>query len=159
AAAQYEQADEAGEQRDEDDREKQRKRDLPREPVLLRDRGGIGADAIPGAVPEGGEAGEADQQGEAERGDRQAHDLRRRVGGKAERVQDEGQQHEPRESDPECPVPAHSNFSMRSPRSPRGRNMSTRNISTYIEASPAAGAKWMVIPRTTPTSSAESTTP
>src|SRR5207342_2580243 len=53
----------------------------------------------------------------------------------------------------------HSNFSIRSPSSPRGRTRSTTNISTYIDASPAAGAKWMVMPRTTPTRRAAITTP
>jgi len=43
---------------------------------------------------------------------------------------------------------AHSELSIRSPSRPRGRNSSPRNISTYMEASPAAGrTKWMVMPR------------
>ena len=36
---------------------------------------------------------------------------------------------------------AHSNFWMRSPNRPRGRNSSTSTISRYIEASLAAGSK------------------
>ena len=35
----------------------------------------------------------------------------------------------------------HSNFSMRSPSSPRGRSSSTSAISRYIEASPQDGLK------------------
>ena len=40
-----------------------------------------------------------------------------------------------------CCIRAHSNFWMRSPNRPRGRNSSTSTISRYIEASLAAGSK------------------
>ena len=40
-----------------------------------------------------------------------------------------------------CGIAAHSNFWMRSPNRPRGRNSSTSTISRYIEASLAAGSK------------------
>jgi hypothetical protein len=147
APAQDQQPDGGGQGGDENDREQDRQRDLPGEPLLLRDRGGVGADAEPGAVAERGEAGEADEHVEAHGGDGEAHHLRRRAAGLAERVHGERQYDERCRADeqrlesrlpPEC---RHSNFSMRSPSSPRGRNRSTRNISTYIDASPAAGTK------------------
>ena len=55
------------------------------------------------------------------------------------------QQHERRERDQQRHVfllhAAYSNFWMRSPNRPRGRNSSTSTISRYIEASLAAGSK------------------
>ena len=40
-----------------------------------------------------------------------------------------------------CCIGGYSNFWMRSPNRPRGRNSSTSTISRYIEASLAAGSK------------------
>src|SRR5512134_330610 len=165
APAQDQHADDRGEHGDERHRQQDRHGDLAAEPVLLGERGGIRADAEPGAVPEGREPGESHEQVESHGRDGEAH----HDGGGVHRQPDHG--HDERQCD-QCerayPQRAvlrerlagrHSNFSMRSPSKPRGRNSSTRNISTYIEASPAAGTKWMVMPRTTPTSSAASTTP
>ncbi len=151
APTQDEDAHDGGERGDEHHREQDRDRDLVVEPVLLDERGGIGADAEPGAVAEGREPGEPDEQVEAHRRDGEDHHHRGRVHRQADHAHDERQGDERDRPDQERAVlPArpggrHSNFSMRSPSRPRGRNSSTRNISTYIDASPAAGTKWMVI--------------
>src|SRR3546814_16993320 len=89
-------------------------------------------------------------------GDNDPH--RRVVHRQADERHDEGQHGECQGTNPQRPI-LHmqrrrhfSSFSMRSPSRPRGRSSSTRNIRTYIEASPAEDTKWMVSPRTTPTS-------
>jgi hypothetical protein len=62
APAQHEEPDRHGEHRHERDVEQQRQQHLPAEPVLLRERRRVAADAEPGCVPEGDEPGRAHQQ-------------------------------------------------------------------------------------------------
>src|SRR5262249_5379466 len=167
APAQDDRAGDGRQAGDEDHRQQDGQHDLVGEQVALNERGRITADAEPGAVAERDQPGIADAQVQSHGGDRQDDHGRRGVGGEPAQAHQE-RQHDERDRGEEqrlqlrvrASLRAHvSNFSMRSPSSPRGRNSSTRNISTYIEASPAAGTKWMVTPRTTPTSSAEMTTP
>ena len=118
----------------------------------------IGAKPEPGAVAEGDEAGVADQDVEAMQAiakittsvavrKRQADRERARTAApRARRRRSSERRSGPRAS-------RYSNLWMRSPNRPRGRNSSTSTISRYIDASPPAGRRRSVSPRTTPTSS------
>src|SRR3546814_793961 len=165
APTQHEDADDRRQRRDQRHCQQDRQQDLVGQPMPLRQGGRVGADSEPGGVAEGDQAGKADQDVEAEGGDGENDQHRRGVHRQADERQDEGQHGECQGTNPQRPI-LHmqrrrhfSSFSMRSPRRPRGRSSSTRNIRTYIEASPAEATKWMVRPRTTPTSSAASPTP
>src|SRR3546814_17347550 len=118
--------------------------------MTLRQGGRVGADSEPGGVAEGDQAGKADQDVEAGGGDGENDQHRRGVHRQADERQDEGQHGECQGTNPQRPI-LHmqrrrhfSSFSMRSPSRPRGRSSSTRNIRTYIEASPAEDTTWMV---------------
>ena len=131
--AQDEKTDHERENRDKQHREDDRDRDLTRKPSQLRERGRVGADAEPCAVAERRQPGVADEQIEPESRDGEDHHDRGGAGGQAERAHRERQHGQRDRGDPQRPVlceRVHSNFSMRSPSSPRGRTSSTRNINT-----------------------------
>src|SRR5204863_8780270 len=86
-------------------------------------------------------------------------DLGREALGHADSAHGERQRDERERQDCQRALSRHSNFSKRSPISPRGRSSSTRIIRTYLEASAAGGSNRTVMPRTTPTSNPAMTTP
>ena len=121
---------------DDDRRQQQRQQDVAAEPVALDQPRRIGADAEPGAVAERDQPGIADAEVEPHRGDGERHHH----GSGVERQA----QADSRPNGSTMTASAasssgryfgrrgacHSNFSIRSPSSPRGRTSSTRNIST-----------------------------
>src|SRR5262249_17283980 len=108
-------------------------------PVALAQRRRIGAEPEPGAVAERHEAGVADQDIEPHARDSEHDDVDRSAQLQADEIERKWQQRQGERGDEQWHVipahRAHSNFKMRSPRSPRGRNSSTSAISRYIEAS------------------------
>ena len=136
APAQDERANDGRQHRDEGHRQQDRKNDLVVQPVLLGERGGIGADAEPGAVAEGGQARIAHEQVQTQGRNGENDHERRGADRQPEQAHGKGQRNERGRRDQQRAVlgvhaaRAHSNFSMRSPSRPRGRSSSTRNIST-----------------------------
>src|SRR4029453_17950086 len=134
-----------GDDGDEGNRKQCRQYDAPAEPIELTQGRRIGAEPEPGAVAERDEGGIADQDIETHARDREHHDVDRgaqRQAGEIQRIRKDGQ---PGSGDDERKnIFSHwrySNFSMRSPSSPRGRNSNTSAIKRYIEASPKDGLK------------------
>ena len=118
-----------------DHRQQQRQPDLAAEPVQLDQARGIGADAEPGGVAERHQPGVADAQIERRGRDRENHYRDRGVQRQVEQLHDERQRDQREARDHQRSVflrgrDRHSNFSIRSPSSPRGRSISTTNIST-----------------------------
>ena len=145
APAQDQKADDCRQRRDEGQRKQQRQNDLTGEPVFLRQRRRIRAEAEPGTVAKGGEAGVTHQQVKPHRRNGKNHDVSGRGQRQANGLQCKRQRNQRQRGYPQRPVffagqhiAHHSNLSMRSPSSPRGRNSNTASISTYIDASPAA---------------------
>ena len=136
APAQDENADGGRQDGDEDHRQQKGQPNLAPEPVQLDEACGIGADAEPGAVAERHQAGVAHAHVQTHCRDRKDDDHSGGVHAQTEHVHDERQGDERNRGEQQRLVlrmglgDFHSNFSMRSPSSPRGRNNSTRNIST-----------------------------
>ncbi len=126
-----------GEQRDDHDGEHQRDHDLARKPVALRQRRGIAREPEERAVAERDEAGVADEDVEPHAGHGEDHDVGR--GGQRQadrRASTNGSTMSAAaaiKSGAYSAHRAHSNFWMRSPNRPRGRNSSTSSISRYID--------------------------
>ena len=87
----------------------------------------------------------ADQDVERHAGDREHHDVDRGAQRQASEIERERKDNQRQRGDDERHmILAHrrySNFSMRSPSSPRGRSSRTSAIRKYIEASPQDGLK------------------
>ena len=120
---------------DDDRRQQQRQEDIVVEPVALDQPRRIGADAEPGAVAERDQPGVADAEVEPHRGDGERHHHGAGVERQAEQMQANGSAMTASAASSSGRYLAaeracHSNFSIRSPSSPRGRTSSTRNIST-----------------------------
>ncbi len=145
ATAQDQEAREPREDRDGEDREQQRNDDVAWKPVALRQCCRIARKAEERPVAERHEAGVADQDVQAHAGDGEYHDIGRGRQRQSDRQQDERKRDHRYGSNEQRQIfflhRAHSNFWMRSPNRPRGRNSSTSTISRYIEASLAGGRK------------------
>ena len=128
-----------------DDREQRRDHDVAGKPVALRQRGRIGGKPEERAVAERDEPGVADQDVQPHAGDGEDHHVGRGGERQSDGGQHEGQRQQRRGGDQQrqifLRIALYSNFWMRSPNRPRGRNSSTSTISRYIEASLAGGSK------------------
>ena len=134
APAQDDEADEGRDDGDDDRRQQQRQEDIVAEPVALDQPRRIGADAEPRAMAERDEASIADAEIEPHRGNGERHHHGAGVERQAEQIEAERQRDDGKRGQQQRAIffggACHSNFSIRSPRSPRGRTSSTRNIST-----------------------------
>ena len=133
ATAQDDETDDRGRDGDHDHRDQQWQPDLAGKPVQLHQARGIGADPEPCAVAEGDKAGIADAEIEAHRRNRERHHHdagveRQPAGAQCERQYDHADRRKQKRPVLRGGRKSHSNFSMRSPSSPRGRTRSTRNI-------------------------------
>ena len=112
--------------------------------VDLREAGRVTAEAEEGAVAERDQARVAHEEVVRDREQREDHDLGAERDGGIRRGHQEREREEPGE-EPGEGVPDEpgdqSNFSQRSPMSPRGRSRRITAISTYIEASATRGWK------------------
>ena len=136
APPQDDDADEGRNDGDDERCQQQRQKDVAAKPVALDQPGRIGADTEPGAVAERYQTGVADAEIEPHRCNGERHHHGSGIEREAEQIQAERQRDDGKRCEQQLMIlgggggGCHSNFSIRSPSSPRGRTISTRNIST-----------------------------